>query len=206
MKTRAKVVRLGGAVALAAALVACQTGPAPPLLSPLDQTKRYGFAERDVGPDRVAISYVGPRHRAPSYAPTPRDADTQPARIEALDLATWRASQIALARGFKGFRLIDRETQLDSRPDALYPGADWGPWPYWRYPGGFIYGPPGYYAAPYLEIQARATVTALLLHELRPDDLDAATAIARLRATYPGAEGPAQAAPPTAPGGPVAPR
>lgn len=189
MSRYAKAVRLGAALAVAAALAACQTGPAPPLLSPLDQAKRYGFTERELAPDRVEVTYLGPRRRVTSYMPKPRDGDTQPARTEALDLATWRAAQLALARGFKGFRVVDRQTHVDSHLDTFYPGPESAGFPYWREPGALIYAPPSAYAPPLLTIQALAVVSAQLLNELQPGDQEAAAAIARLRAAYPGAEG-----------------
>jgi hypothetical protein len=189
MRTRAKAVRLGGALALAAALAACQAGPPPPLLSPVEQAKRYGYAERELAPDRVEVTYMGPRRRVASIVPTARDADTQPARTEAVDFALWRAAQIALARGFEGFRVVDRQITIDSQPDAFYPGPEGAAWPYWRYPGGFIYGPPGFAATPYLSLQVHAVLTVQLVHDLQPGDEAAGAAIERLRGAHPGAAG-----------------
>ena len=185
------------ALALAIALVGCQTAPPLPPLSPLEQAKQFGYTDRDIAPDRFEVTYLGPRRRVISAVPTPRDAETQPARTEAMDFATWRAAQIALARGIKGLRIVDRQTHVDSHPEGPYPLGG-NSWPYWRYPGGFIYGPPGFYSVPAVYFQARATVTVQLLAEpQQPDDLDAAATIARLRAAHPDAEGPS--APPSRP-------
>ncbi|MBI3513759.1 MAG: hypothetical protein HY060_06835 [Proteobacteria bacterium] len=194
MRRHAQAVRIP-TLALLLALAACQTTPPLPALSPLEQARQFGYTERDLTPERVEISYLGARQRVVSAGPTPRDADTQPARAAALDFATWRAAQLALARGFKGLRIVDRQTHVDSHPETLYPGAGWGAWPYWRTPGGIIYGPPGFYSVPYVHIQARVTLTVELLAEPRPDDLDAAATIARLSAAHPGASGPASPPP-----------
>jgi len=182
-----------GALALAAVLVgalaACQpSAPQPPMLSPLEQAKRYGYADHTLTPDRIEVTYFGPRRAVASFAPNPSDAETLPARTEALDLATWHAADIALARGFKGIRIVDREVHVDSTPGSFYaaPGMDLAPT--WRYPGGFIYGPQGYFPPASTYVQVRTTVTVALVNDLAPGDLDAAATIDRLRAAHPGAE------------------
>jgi hypothetical protein len=170
-------------------LAACTTAPPLPLLSPLDQAKRYGYTERELAPDRLEVSYVGPRHRVPFAASPLPEPVVQPVRAEALDLALWHAAEFALARGVKGVRVIERQSFVDTRPELL-PDVGWSPWPTWRYPTGFMYGPPGYAGVPDLYIQARATVTVQLVPEPQGDDLDAAATITRLRAAHPDAEGP----------------
>ena len=162
----------------------------PPLLSPLEQAKRYGYSERELAPDRVEVSYQGPRHTLPTGSPTVPEAQVAPVRAEALDLATWRAAALALARGFTGLRVVERQSFVDARPDFLY---DAGPWPTWRYTA-LVYGAPGYAGALAVYVQARATITVQLVATPQGDDLDAAETIARLRAAHPGAEGPVAAA------------
>lgn len=175
--------------ALVGALAACQSAaPQPPLLSSLDQAKRYGYADRTLGPDRLEVAYFGPRRVLTSFSPNPSDAETQPARAEAADLATWHAADVALGRGFKGFRIVDRDIHVDSAPGAFSFGSGMDPVPTWRYPGGFIYGPQFYAAPANAYVQVRATLTVELRNELTPGDYDAAATIERLRAAYPRAE------------------
>lgn len=170
-------------------LVTACAGPTPPLLSPLEHSQRHGYSDRDLAPDRLEVSYQGPRHRRPAPGPTMvPEPLVEPVRAEALDLATWRAAQLSLARGYKGLRVVERQSVVDARAEQTYAGADWGPWPTWRYPTGFVYGPPGYVGASYAYVQARATLTVQLVATPQGDDLDAAETIARLRAAYPGAE------------------
>src|SRR5579885_3354576 len=122
MGRRATAVRIATvtlATALVAALTACQTGPPPPLLSPLEQARRFGYTERDVGPDRVEVGYLEPRRRVAGFAPWPRDSDVQPAREQAFDLATWRVAELALARGKAGFRIVDRKVEVDVQRDPF---------------------------------------------------------------------------------------
>jgi hypothetical protein len=176
---------------LVGALAACQSGPQGPLapmLSPLDQSERYGYLDHTLGSDRFEVIYFGPRHTLASFAPNPSDVETQPARTEALDLATWHAAEIALTHGFKGFRVVDHDVHVDSSPGSFYGGAGMDPIPTWRYPGGFTYGSQGYAPPANTYVQARATLTVVLTNDLQPGDLDAAATIDRLRAQYPGAE------------------
>jgi len=181
-----------GALALTAvllgALAGCQSAPQAPMLSPLDQSKRYGYTDHTLASDRIEVTYFGPRHSVASFAPTPSDAETQPARTEALDLATWHAAEIAEARGFKGFRIVDRDVHVDSSPGSFYAGPGMDPVPTWRYPGGFIYGPQSYIPPSNAYVQVRTTLTVALTNDLQSGDLDAAATIDRLRAEYPGAE------------------
>src|SRR5471030_2381859 len=101
----AKPTRIAGILArilaLCAALAACQGASRPPLLSPLDQARLYGYSERELAPDRISVTFTGPSHRVVSYVPEAPDAETRAARAEATDLAIWRAAAIAQARGFK---------------------------------------------------------------------------------------------------------
>jgi hypothetical protein len=181
----------GAAKALWLGLLLAACTATPPLMSPLEQAKRWGYSERELAPDRFEVSYQGPRHPVPSSLPTLPEPQVAPVRTEALDLATWRGAALALARGFKGLRVIERQSFVDARPDGfLYDG---GAWPTWHYPG-IVYGSPGYAGALTVTVQARATVTVQFVATPQAGDLDAAATIATLRAAHPGAEGPVAAA------------
>jgi len=54
---RAIAKALVKALGLGLLLAACTA--APPLLSPLEQAKRYGYSERELAPDRFEVSYQG---------------------------------------------------------------------------------------------------------------------------------------------------
>ena len=47
---------------LALVLAAC-AGPAPPLMSPLQATRNYGYSDEPLGEGRYRITYVGPYQR-----------------------------------------------------------------------------------------------------------------------------------------------
>src|SRR5690606_23146247 len=91
-------------VGLTLLLGACQSAPAPPLMSPIEATRSYGYAERQLAPDRWEVTYVGPI-RNTSRFPGPREADEAAARAQVFDLMLWRAAQIAQHEGYHGFRV-----------------------------------------------------------------------------------------------------
>ncbi len=158
-----------------------------PLLTPLAVGGDFGYAETPLGNDRHAVTYVAPPRLTSPYG-TARESDAQAARTLAFDMAVWRAAQIAQAQGFAGFRIIDRRSDVDTYPDPFY--DPWDPWPCWQCRRfGFPYYPDPYRGSPYVYLQARVTVTMLMLHDPGPGDYKADDAIAQLRRTYPGADG-----------------
>jgi hypothetical protein len=186
---------LGGmrlVLVLAMLLGGCATGPGLPLLSPLAAAGSFGYAEAAQGADRYSVSYVAPPRLTGSY-PGPHEEDANAARTLAFDMSVWRAAQLAQAQGFTGFRVTDRRSDVSIYPDpySYYYDPDplfWEPgWPYLRRPySGFGPFPP---LPPRTYLQAKVTIDVLMLHALAPGDYDAASAIAQLRRTYPGAEG-----------------
>jgi hypothetical protein len=169
-------------------LAACETGPQAPLLSPLAQTKRYGYAETQRGPDALEVSYLGPTRRTVRFEPD-RAADADAARAQSTDMALWRAAQIAQQRGFLGFRVTQTRSSTDSFADPSYDdpfyGPWWGPWRGHRF--GYPY-PPYPTPSPYATLQPRVSLDVQLRNELAPGDYNAADVIKELRARYPNAE------------------
>jgi hypothetical protein len=170
----------------------CATGPGYPLLSPLAAAGSFGYTEAPQGADRYSVSYVTPPRLTGSY-PGPHEEDANAARTLGFDMAVWRAAQLAQDRGFTGFRVTDRRSDVSIYPDpyAYYYEPDplfWNPgWPYLHRPyDGFGPFPP---LPPRNYLQAKVTIDVLLLQGLAPGDYDAASAIGQLRRTYPGAEG-----------------
>lgn len=180
-------------------LTGCGTGSRAPLLSPKAVTGSFGYSERQIEPDRFEVSFSGPRRSTYSYpGALRRDRDEDTARREAYDLAAWRVAQIVEARGFVGFRILERNTNVDSvkyandywgGPGGYYGpgyGYGWSPRPYsygfrnWAEDGGYSY-------------QVTQTLVVQLLRDLRPGDFDAKQMIGELRAAYPGADGAAPA-------------
>lgn len=188
----ARRFRRGGFVALTIALSACATQPAPPLMSPIQIAKSYGYSEVPLGDNRYEISYVGPYQRGARLSDGPRQAGAAE-RAQAFDFAVWRAAQIALAQGYVGFRVSNVRsnvnTVIDSYADPFYrPWYGPGIHPYsrpWEPPYWGPYGGP----SPYAYRQAEITIEATLLHDPGPGDYDAKDIVDQLRRTYPGAEG-----------------
>lgn len=176
-------------------LAACETTPAPPLMSPLVATGSfgYGYAERRTGPQEWEVTYVGPTRRTTAYGGS-READEIAARTQAFDLMLWHAAEIALREGFPAFRVGQTRSHIDTRVedygyDPLY-GPFWGPWdwvPRRRFYPYYPYYPYARSAVAYL--QARISADIRLLREAAPGDYVAEDVIAQARRTYPGAEG-----------------
>jgi hypothetical protein len=172
-----------------ALLSGCVTGPQLPLLTPLAVGGTFGYAETPLGEDRYSVTYVAPPRLTSPYGAA-READAQAARTLAFDMAVWRAAQIAQARGFAGFRIIDRRSDVDTYPyaDPFY--DPWDSWPCWQCRRfGFPYYADPYRGSPYVYLQARVTITVVMQHDPAPGDYRADDVIAQLRRTYPGADG-----------------
>ena len=170
-------------------VASCASGPQPPLLSPIEQTGRYGYRDAQIGPDTYEVTYLGPTQETLRRSP---EADADAARLRATDMALWRAAQIAEQRGFRGFRVSQTRSNTETYVQDYEPyyGPYWGPGWGWRqrwaypYPFSYPYGP-----TPYATIQPRVTVDVQLRNDLVPGDYNAADVITELRARYPQAEG-----------------
>jgi hypothetical protein len=131
-------------------LAGCAT-PAPPkpAMVPLGTAGDFGYTSRDLGPDRVEVSYRG--DSVSVSVSNPRDDSRTKAELDkARDLALWRAAQIAEERGKAGLKVesesrdSDIEVQRRSyyRPSPFY-DPFWDPYddPFWPHHG--------YYRRPY---------------------------------------------------------
>jgi hypothetical protein len=180
-------------------LVSCETTPPPPLLSPLAEVGRYGYAERQTGPASWEVTYVGPVRRSSPFS-TGREADAALARAQAFDFMLWRAAQIAENEGFPAFRVRQSRSNLETHIED-YPDPFWGP------PFGPFFGPPYYRrrgfghfpyhypygGAPLAYLQARVSADIDLLRAAAPGDYVPADVIRQARQTYPAGEGPVAA-------------
>jgi hypothetical protein len=177
---------LVGRLAVAALLTACTSGPAAPLMSPIQASGSYGYSEAPTGANRYAVTYTGPSQRTLRSMNARRETAAE-AHTQAYDFALWRSAQLALAQGMPGFRVGNVRTNVDTLVDDYYDSYRpftsryrWGPGPYWG-----PYGEPN----PYAYQQTTITMDVNLLPSLAPGDYDARDTIDQLRKTYPGAEG-----------------
>lgn len=187
------------ALAITVALVACESVPSPPLMSPIQFAKYYGYSDIPLDDDRYQVTYVAPTQRSLS-SPASQQAANAAARAQAFDFALWRAAQIAVERGLSGFRVSNVRSNVNTVLNEDYGASPWyGPgfYPYRRYPWGPYWGPPYWGPSPYAYQQAEVTMDVQLLRSPGPGDYKAEEVIARLRRTYPGAEGPLGGAAPT---------
>jgi hypothetical protein len=188
-------------------LGACASGPAYPLLTPVDVAQSFGFSDLRLPDGRYEVSYVAPPMQGYGYrfdqSPTERQGKSL-----AFDMAIWRAAQIAQAQGFKGFSVSDTKSNSDIQQRAGYYDDPWGPgWgggPYWGWHHRG-YGWNEFYNPPETSVQVEVRLAVTLTNDLKPGDYDAAAAIQQLRRTYPGADGAGVVPPGTAPGPTVQP-
>jgi hypothetical protein len=178
-----------GLVAAVALASGCTTAPAPPLLSPIEVAKSYGYSEVPLGDDHYQVTYVAPADR------TGRSVDARAATIAAerklaFDLAVWRAAQLALAQGYAGFKVGNTNSNVYTYEDEPFyqPPPWWGPG-YFRRPyfgGGWG---PYWEPSPFLVVQVDVTIDVLMERSPGPGDYKARETIEQLRSIYPGAEG-----------------
>jgi hypothetical protein len=179
-----------GCIAIAGALSACESHPAPPLLSPIAVAGAYGYSDLALGDNRYQISYAGPSQRS-LRAPSARETTVAAERTQAYDFALWHAAQVTLAQGFIGFRVSNVRTNVDTLAEDYEPfyGPPFYPYhrfwePYGPYSGPYL-GP-----SPYIYTRTEIVFDITLLHSLDPGDYDARDTIDQLNRTYPGAAGP----------------
>jgi hypothetical protein len=173
--------RIVAALLAAALLAGCATPPPPrPAMVPLGQTGDFGYSERDLGQDRIAVTYTG------ATIPVSSRAGRDDARVKAElakihDLALWRAAQIADQRGMAAMKIENETRDTDLQVTQQYvqrvsPFYD----PFWHH-RRYCCGPSWFYDDPYdypyyyqpvrrADAQAVTTLTIQLLRQYDPHD------------------------------------
>ena len=182
-RIRPSLVRLILALALVSGLAACAAGPSPPMMSPLSPGVDYGYTDEAIGNDQYTVTYVTPSLRT-AFDSEKRKGDAAWARALALDLATWRAAELARADGFDAFRIDDRQVDIEV---ATYDDAPRFPDYYLGQPlGANRYPPHGFMRSLRSAwLQARATLTITLVKKPGADTLDALKTIKRMSRKHP---------------------
>jgi hypothetical protein len=127
------------AAVLLISLAACATPVPKPAMVPLGTAGDFGYSSKDLGADRVEVTYRG--DVVTVSVSNPRDDSRTKAELDkAHDLALWRAAQIAQERGKAGLKIdnenrdSDIEVQRRSyyRPSPFY-DPFWDPYddPFW---------------------------------------------------------------------------
>src|SRR5689334_3469819 len=168
--SRAKLLTVLFAAALVAA---CTTTPPPPkpAMVPLGQTGEFGYSERDLGPDRIEVTYTGAYIRVPPGA-SRDDPYVNAEQAKVHDLALWRAAQLADQRGMAAMKIENetRNTDVQVRHDYVQRIAPYRPYywgdPYWGGPSWFYND---YYYQPVRRASAQA-VTTLTVELLKTYD------------------------------------
>jgi hypothetical protein len=189
---RKTILVLGAALLLAA----CSSGPRAPLFSPFESNGVYGYSDGAVEGDRVSVTYTGANRRGFGY--TGRNSEIERKAVdEAVDLALWRAAQIAKARGFKGFTVA--ESRIDVRTyaepgyydDTPFAGVGIGAGRSGTVTGlgvGTRWGPSA--NSGYSGIKVTANLVIDLRNDAQEKFYDADDVITQARQSYPSAESP----------------
>jgi len=159
----------------------------PPLMTPLAQSRTHGYAEKTLAGGRIEVSYVGPSRRVP-VARAKRAGPLEAARVEAEDLALWRAAQVAIARKARAFTVHDKRIDVDvevRRTEEISPFGGYG---YHRYRtrGYSLFNRYPFYGYGFRDAyaQARARLTIEFLKNSGPGALDALATAAQMRQKY----------------------
>lgn len=143
---------------------------------PLGQTGDFGYSERDVGPDRIEVTYTGSNVRV-SSSQGREDSRLVAERAKTHDLALWRAAQIADQRGMAGMKVENeaRDTDVEVTRDYVRNFGPYYPYGYRRYAywgrPSWFYDDPFYYQPVRRAYgQAVTTLTVQLLKQHDPSD------------------------------------
>ena len=112
------IAKVLAATLLAILVAACAAPPPKPAMVPLGQTGDFGYSERDVGTDRIEVTYTGSNIRV-SSSEGRDDSRLVAEREKTRDLAIWRAAQIADQRGMVAMKIENeaRDTDLQVTRD-----------------------------------------------------------------------------------------
>ena len=172
--------KLVAALVFLAVVAGCASAPPQPAMVPIGETGEFGYRERDIGEDRIEVSYIGAAIRVSSHQ-LRNDSRVADEQAKVHDLALWRGAQIADQRGMAAMKIEneERETDVELTKQYIQPLAPfgYGPYRYHRYGYGYCCGPSwfyddDYYNQPVRRAYARAvsTLTIALLREHDPAD------------------------------------
>ncbi|MHA1536580.1 MAG: hypothetical protein ACTSUD_03410 [Alphaproteobacteria bacterium] len=158
-------------------------------MTPLAETRTHGYAEKTLAGGRIEVSYLGPSRRVP-VARAERAGYLQSARLQAEDLALWRAAQIAIARKETAFAILARRIDIDTEVRRVGGGYPFGGHGYHRYRSRGYYPFHSYpfhsysYGFRDAYAQARARLTIGFVKKSTPGARDALAVAARMRQKY----------------------
>ena len=189
------IAKLAAAACAAMLLSACAASPPKPAMVPLGQTGDFGYSERDIGTDRIEVTYTGSNIRVSSVQGR-NDSRVSAEQAKIRDLALWRAAQIADQRGMEAIKIENetRDTDLQVTQQyvqrlAPFPYYGYGGFghPYWRHHYCCGFYDDDYYIEPVRRAHAQSvtTLTILLLKTRDPNDaaqLSVKDTLARLQA------------------------
>lgn len=172
--------RVIAALFMAALVAACATPVPKPAMVPLGQTGDFGYSDRDVGQDRIEVTYTGSNIRV-SSGQGKDDSRVKAEHAKIHDLALWRAAQIADQRGMAAMKIESETRDTDVQVTRSYNYGPYYPYyPYYPYHWrryGYCCGPSWFYDDPFYyrpvnraNAQSVTKLTVQLLKQYDPND------------------------------------
>ena len=169
--------KLIAALVVAALLAACATPVPKPAMVPLGQTGDFGYSDREIGQDRIEVTYTGSSIRV-SSGQGKDDSRVKAEHAKIHDLALWRAAQIADQRGMAAMKIENEARDTDVQVTRDYGYGGYGPYypygyrryGYWGRPTWFYDDPFYYQPVRRAYGQAVTTLTVQLLKQYDPND------------------------------------
>ena len=185
------------AACAALVLAACMAEPKPAMVA-FGQTGDFGYSERDLGDDRIEVTYTGAAIRVSSHQGR-NDSRVRADNEQTRDLALWRAAQIADERGMEAMKVENETRDTDFAMTVQYVPAFYPYYGFHRrwHHHHYCCGPSWFYDDDYYTQPVRraysqsvTTLTILLLKTRDPNDatqLSAQETLTRLQASRSGA-------------------
>jgi len=166
-----------GIAAVILALSACAGGPPPDLMVAKTDEANYGYVEKQISDRNFEITYYGPEVYTEVTVKSWLNEIAETAQRTSHDLALWRAAQIAVAKGYKAFRVTgDKEAvqhyivgrDYENVPVSTFQDVTIRKLEYW--------------SATYF--RGEVTLAVEMKDEIGPDTYDAAATAAAMQSHY----------------------
>lgn len=167
-----KAAAVAGLALAAVVLAGCTAIPSYPLYTALSVAGTFGYSEQPISQTRFKVTYTAPVRRTYIYGGIQHKRDMEYLKGLAYDMALRRSAEVTLANGYKFFKVLQRnnDVQTEISHDYYWEPYYYDPFyyhhghPYYRYPR-YPYYP--YYGDPYYRPYTLLAVKVTLLIEMR---------------------------------------
>lgn len=164
------MTRVVAALLTAALCAACAPRSFPELYVPASAGSGYGYSEQRLDERRFAVTYSAPVQTGFTFTGEAGQAEADRQVNRAYEFALARAAELALANGYKAFKVEDRRNDAMSQNYEAWEG------PFTR--------PQRNYAMDDAYLVARVTLIVALAPTREPGDYDAEGTLATIRSRY----------------------